>query len=305
MNVRRLAAGPIVRPSMLPGDQGDNINGPSLIRAPGWLPAPLGRYYLYFAHHGGAPIRLAYADALEGPWRVHAPGTLQLAQAAGCEKHIASPDVHVDDDTRRLVMYFHGPARAGGGQQTFVACSANGLEFTADPRPLASFYLRAFRWREAWYGVAKGGLLWRSVDGRSPFERGPGLFGGGAAGGRVFNAAGDVRHVALELRGSTLQVYFSRIGDAPERILRATVALDDDWTRWRASATEEVLAPETADEGADLPVVPSVAGAAKGRERALRDPAIFREDDRTYLLYSVAGESGIGIAEIGEERVEG
>jgi hypothetical protein len=30
----------------------------------------------------------------------------------------------------------------------------------------------------------------------------------------------------------------------------------------------------------------------------LRDPAIFEEDGRIYLLYSIAGEAGIGIAEI-------
>jgi hypothetical protein len=32
----------------------------------------------------------------------------------------------------------------------------------------------------------------------------------------------------------------------------------------------------------------------------LRDPAIFRESGRTYLLYSVAGERGIAIAEMTE-----
>jgi hypothetical protein len=30
----------------------------------------------------------------------------------------------------------------------------------------------------------------------------------------------------------------------------------------------------------------------------MRDPAIFQEGGRTYLLYSVAGESGIAITEI-------
>ena len=30
----------------------------------------------------------------------------------------------------------------------------------------------------------------------------------------------------------------------------------------------------------------------------LRDPAIFEEDGRIYLLYAVAGESGIAIAEV-------
>jgi hypothetical protein len=30
----------------------------------------------------------------------------------------------------------------------------------------------------------------------------------------------------------------------------------------------------------------------------LRDPAVYEEDGRTYLLYSVAGESGIAMAEL-------
>ena len=46
-----------------------------------------------------------------------------------------------------------------------------------------------------------------------------------------------------------------------------------------------------------LPVTASKAGAVKGRENALRDPAIFVDTDgRRYLLYSVAGETGIAIA---------
>jgi hypothetical protein len=35
--------------------------------------------------------------------------------------------------------------------------------------------------------------------------------------------------------------------------------------------------------------------------RQLRDPAIYQEDGRTYLLYSVAGEHGIAIAELLED----
>jgi hypothetical protein len=41
-----------------------------------------------------------------------------------------------------------------------------------------------------------------------------------------------------------------------------------------------------------------VRSSAYGRVNQLRDPAIFREGDRTFLLYAVAGESGIGIAEL-------
>ena len=45
--------GPIVTPDMLPGDDGANINGPSLIKVPDWVSDRLGAYYLYFAHHTG------------------------------------------------------------------------------------------------------------------------------------------------------------------------------------------------------------------------------------------------------------
>ena len=76
----RLPHNPIIRRGMpgLAGESGGNINGPSLIRAPDWLPGRLGRYYLYFAHHGGQYIRLAWADELVGPWRVYEPGVLHV-----------------------------------------------------------------------------------------------------------------------------------------------------------------------------------------------------------------------------------
>src|ERR1700761_2182476 len=75
----RLAQNPIVRPGMDAG-MGANINGPSLIRVPDWVAAPLGRYYLYFAHHSGQYIRMAYAEELTGPWTVFGEGTLQLSE---------------------------------------------------------------------------------------------------------------------------------------------------------------------------------------------------------------------------------
>ena len=70
----RLDGNPILDPDLDP-TLTDNINGPSLIRVPDWVPEPLGRYYLYFAsHQGGQYIRLAYADQLSGPWAVYPPG---------------------------------------------------------------------------------------------------------------------------------------------------------------------------------------------------------------------------------------
>jgi hypothetical protein len=59
--------------------------------------------------------------------------------------------------------------------------------------------------------------------------------------------------------------------------------------------------PELDYEGGLLTLEPSVRGMAMEPLRQLRDPAIYREDDHTYLLYSVAGEHGIAIAELLED----
>ena len=67
--VERLLDEPIITPATHPSI-GENIQGPSLVRVPDWVQAPLGRYYLYFADHKGRYIRLAYAAALMGPWTV-------------------------------------------------------------------------------------------------------------------------------------------------------------------------------------------------------------------------------------------
>lgn len=131
LQVRRFDQNPIIRPEMLPAGDDSNINGPSLICVPGWVTNRLGNYYLYFAHHSGKYIRLAYADQLEGPWKIYEPGTLRLEEASGCKGHIASPDVQVDEARKEIRMYFHGPAKAAPGQKTFVAVSPDGIRFKA------------------------------------------------------------------------------------------------------------------------------------------------------------------------------
>lgn len=78
----------------------------------------------------------------------------------------------------------------------------------------------------------------------------------------------------------------------------STIDLSGDWKRWTATSPVEVLRPERAWEGAEAPVVPSVRSTAYGMVNQLRDPAVFEEGGRTYLLYAVGGESGIAIAEI-------
>lgn len=287
MRVRRFEHNPIITPQMS-ATLGTNINGPSLIRVPEWVERPLGRYYLYFAHHQGKHIRLAYADALAGPWSIHEPGVLALEDSLFVG-HIASPDVHVDflDEGRHEIrMYYHGPLGRGQGQRTRVALSEDGLRFRVLPEVLGVSYFRCVRWGGHVYAVARPGNFYRSRDGLTGFGEGPTLFKDG------------FRHGAFALDGDTLQVYYSAVGDCPERIVRSTIELRPDWTAWRPSERQDILEPELPYEGAGLPLAPSRGGWAPEPVRELRDPAIYREDGRTYLLYSVAGEQGIAIAEL-------
>ena len=53
IDVQRVVDRPIIHAG-LDRSIGANIQGPSLIRTPDWLPNRLGRYYLYFADHKGS-----------------------------------------------------------------------------------------------------------------------------------------------------------------------------------------------------------------------------------------------------------
>lgn len=287
MRVTRLSENPIIYPAL---DEriGGNINGPSVIRVPEWASNPLGRYYLYFAHHQGTFIRLAYADTLAGPWTVYSPGVLDLADSF-FPRHIASPDVHVDHERREIRMYYHGcclPLPPQPHQFTCVALSPDGLRFTAREEILGISYWRGFAWRGWQYGMTMPGNFYRSRDPLSGYEQGPTLF------------TPNMRHAALHLVGDTLRVYYTNAGDCPERILRSDIALTDDWHAWSATEPITVLAPETGYEGGNLPLLAPERGSIHEPARQLRDPCIFVEDGRTWLFYAVAGEQGIAVAEL-------
>ncbi|MSU50822.1 MAG: DUF1961 family protein [Opitutus sp.] len=331
--VVRFKENPIIRHEMLPGPAGTNICYPSLIRVPSWLPNPLGKYYLYFADHKGAYIRLAYANLVEGPWMIYEPGTMKLEQmvavaranARGKEsevegKHVASPDMHVDDEKREIRMYFHFSItpRDTWGHRSGVAVSPDGIRFRPiNTKPIGQPYIRVFRRDGYYYALDRVGGLTRSRDGVTNFETGNTDFavavghkvrGSGQPAVGTRNALarakgeedvlpGEMRHNAVKIDGNVLTVFFSRGGDLPEHIMCAQASLTGDWKTWRLSPPVTVLLPEMDYEGVNLPLgTPTNQGMQKMPRslfRELRDPCIFRDDGKTYLLYSVAGEGGI------------
>ncbi|MFK7865663.1 MAG: hypothetical protein AB8B95_15715 [Pseudohongiellaceae bacterium] len=318
LSITRLSNGPIIHPSLHPSI-GENIQGPSLIKVPDWIVNPLGKYYLYFADHKGLYIRLAYADSLLGPWKIHVPGSLKIENshfavqrppiteerlaelvaarlASGVkvshdyakeltEPHIASPDVHVDEENQQIIMYFHGLEDAGF-QHSRVAVSSDGIDFIAFEENIGRSYIRRFDYKKMTYALAMPGQFYRTKNGLNNFEEGPRLF------------EPTMRHSAVYVRDDTLYVFWSRVGDAPESILLSTIDLSSDWLNWQAVGETIVLKPNFGWEGAEADIEPSVRSTAYGMVNQLRDPTIFVEDDTVYLLYAVAGESGIALARV-------
>jgi hypothetical protein len=302
----RLDTNPIIKPDMLKGDDGKNINGPSLINVPDWVKAPLGKYYLYFAHHEGKYIRLAYSDNINGPWKIYEKGTLRIedcicnfkSESFSPLKHIASPDIIIDSIKKEFVMYFHCPVYSGGSdslesypQVTLRATSRNGIDFKPEKEMLGDYYFRVFKWNTQFYAIARLGVFYRSKDGISNFEKGPNPFL------KIQNPS-MLRHSAVIVRKNVLYVFYSRIGDMPERILLSKIELKDDWNTWTPSEPQTILEPMFNYEGINEPLKKSLVGISTEPVRELRDPAIFEEKGKTYLLYSVSGELGIAIAEI-------
>lgn len=321
VRVTRFAGNPLVTVKSS-STLGANVNGPTVIRVPSWVQQPLGRYYMYFGNHRGDFIRLAYADAVTGPWKIHEPGVWHVRDSAlyrtqpdsarfgGFNTHFASPEVFIDSTNRRIVLWAHGwytngehwpvePKAAqqwaterGYGQFTQGAVSSDGLTFTAQPGITRESYIRVFARDGALVGMSRLGVLLRAPHALASFAVGPNAFRGSEYG------TNRVRHVALLPRGNRLSVFFTAIGDAPERMLLSTIDMTQKWEDWRASAPIEIMRPETNYECANLPEAPSLVGDVFDPVRQIRDPHVLEDEGKTYLFYAICGEQGVAGAEL-------
>jgi len=290
-----------------------NINGPSVIRVPEWVTDPLGKYYLYFAHHKGTSIRLAYADQTMGPWFIYPMPVLTVEQSLFVTNdldpnsrndwvngpdylyaHIASPDVHVDQHAKQILMFFHG-LLPDGDQQTRLALSKNGRSFSAAPPLLGPSYLRAFQWRGRWYATH----LWGEMGIFETLSTTPKIFPHTTLPYQITGAPhAKIRHGHICRVVEHMHFVFSRIGDAPECILHCPIELSDNPQDWRFGPVSTLLSPNEAWEGFGKVPVKSAEGSARGWIPELRDPCLFYDEGRLWLLYSGGGERGIGVAEM-------
>lgn len=319
--------------------EGANINGPSVIRIPDWIPVsqradPAAEYYLYFAHHHGDYVRLAWSDTIEGPWQLYRVGagatigqrgvldlgptdSIDVGNGLSLLDHVASPDALVDEVHQRVVLCFHAPAEfeaAPIGQRTFVATSSDGLEFRQgiEPVSVGAPYFRVFRREPDWFAIADHGQLYRAANRNDPWTP-PASFDFGddlwpRRGDNPFQAdlygAGlslTLRHTAVRSDGDVLQIFHTRVGDSPERILLTTIdSIAGSQDAWDPTfPPQEVLRASPGWEGGAIPATPSAAGEAPEDVNQLRDPYVFEDrDGATYLFYAGRGEDAIGVARL-------
>ena len=271
------------------------------MRVPPFVKQPLGRYYMYFGHHSGQFIRLAFADQPEGPWQIYRPGVLPLLEVASESSffgHIASPDLFVNLDQQKIYLYFHAPHRNHSDQRSGIAVSDDGLHFRLlHPEQINTFYMRMLPWNGKHFAISKNA----NVSGRlsvcrtayGPFDP-------------LADLIPNMRHAAWLVDNDQLYLLYTVVGDNPESIKIAPFTLNDkascNWTleescNWSLGESLVLAAPTCGWEGLDYAQEPSLFGAQNDVNQ-LRDPFVFQDSGATYLYYSYGGENGLAGARL-------
>ncbi|MCF8226606.1 MAG: hypothetical protein K9J30_12080 [Bacteroidales bacterium] len=300
---------------------GWNINGPSMIRIPDWIP-PESRadssanYYLYFANHHDLHIKMAWSSEIAGPYTIYDPGNGvfhldNYDKPSGLEifDHVASPDVQIDHENKRFIMYFHAgilewKKTSINGQKTVVAVSEKGLNFNKGLQDviICPFYARIFDHKQERYALCKDGI-YMAPDYEDPWDHDQNF---NKLNPHLWKKISDPfaavpkneRHFTVLRNDNILHVMFSRYPTAPEHIEYSIINLEKPEQRWKATKPIDILFPEYEWEGILYPIEPSLNGTMN-QVHELRDPFLFKDDDEMiYLLYTGGGEEAIGIAGI-------
>lgn len=131
----------------------DDVIVPAVVKAADHFGNPLGRWYLYYApHNAPGGICLAYADALEGPWREHNANPLIAREWPPhyAVSHVSAADTVWSVEEQLLFLYYHGE-----NHTTRLATSTDGVRFDYDgvvittdlwPGSIEASYARIFRY---------------------------------------------------------------------------------------------------------------------------------------------------------------
>ena len=280
-----------------------NICNPCIIKVPEWVKDSLGKYYLYYADHRGKYIKFAFSNFIFNNWRSKLDIIININSFNNAINHIASPEIYIDDIKKKFYLLTHSHSATHKGQWTYVSESNNGLHFkVVNDKPLAPFYLRVFKYNNFFYGVSKGGNLWKTNELIREFYPCQNLFDPSKSNELLHNYEGAVRHVGLFVENNILYIFYSKIGDKPERIYFSKLNLEKNDKNWKFNSETELLRPTMDFEGANLPLLKSKPGDTPVAENALRDPYLFKINSNYYLAYCVQGEFGIAIAEIKKNK---
>jgi hypothetical protein len=326
-------------------EEGENINGPSIIRIPDWIVPENraninARYYMYFGHHTGKYIRMAWASELAGPWELYHVGSdVEVGNRGvldlGGDKiylengivipnnHLASPDAHVDDENQQIILYFHSGSstyvndQEVSAQVTYVSTSSTGLNFYDNIQPviLGSSYFRVFEYDKYMYSLKNDATPMRALDANDPWtapddfdfteylwEKHPdNPFAKDIIEDGYETSELRVRHTGVRVYGDELHVFYSRRGDAPERIQMSTIDLSvGDWELWDATYPPvELFSALEGWEGGQYAIEPSETSSAPENVNQLRDPYFFEDSDSLlYLFYTGCGEDAIGYVQV-------
>lgn len=329
---------PIIEPSMFTNaSDGENINGPSLIRVPDWIATgnrahASAQYYLYFAHHSGDYIRMAWAANIEGPYTLYddssTPGNRGVLDNDEAdivlidnhatypdlyieENHLASPDVIVDDTNQRIIMYFHSGSSyyvdgvEQNDQVTWASTSDYGLEFYngIEPVQLGSSYFRIFEHGGEMYALDNGAKTNKALDAANPWA----IPNGHDFTTQLWERAADngfsddipestsdlrIRHTGVHVVGNQLQAFYSRRGDFQERIQLSTIDMTADWESWDPTYPPIEILAPNPGWEGGERTLANSETSAGVDLNQLRDPDIFEDSDGQ--LYVVYTGNGEG-----------
>lgn len=283
MNKKIQKIGIIITPDMFSNKMdGLNINGPCLIKVPNFIKNPIGKYYLYFGHHCGQHIRLAYSDNIEHGYKIFEGGVLNISQIYGYD-HLSSPEIIVNHETSEIELYYHCPYKHNkiDPQSTFCARSNDGINFVSDKNMCFPYpYYRQFKHNNNIIGLAMEKI--QNESHTVVFYN-----------NKTKKILKMSRHVSMFILNNTIYLLYSTVGNTPEHIQICQLLIHEDncYTVNESSLFFPTLEYETSGKKPTQ----SKYGMSNGICE-LRDPYAYIEDTDIYILYTVGGEKGIAIA---------